>query len=119
MPRMKKKFAAWAALFSLEFLSLGPFAYGHCSSTNHYMTPLLKAAADSDPGVVKLDSRRKIDSGRGFEVYREPTLRWGGFLITTPTPEVFVRNLVVNLSFIAIILSLNVPRYISKSVLNL
>jgi hypothetical protein len=117
MSRVKKKLAALAVLFSLEFLFLGLFTNGTFSWTRQYIPPLLKEALHTDAGVVKLDSPAQTDGGFVFERYGELTPRSGEFLAAKETAEVFLQSfIVVPLSF-RFILAPKVSRYLSKSVL--
>ena len=95
MSRVKKKFAALAVLFSLEFLFLGLFTNGTFSWTRQYIPPLLKEALHTDAGVVKLDSPAKTDGGFVFERYGEVTPRSGEFLAAKETAKVSLRSFVV------------------------
>jgi hypothetical protein len=116
MSRVKKKLAALAVLFSLEFLFLGLFTNGTFSWTRQYIPPLLKEALHTDASVVKLDSPAQTDGGFVFERYGEVTPR-SEFLAAKETAEVFLQSfIVVPLSF-RFILAPKVSRYLSKSVL--
>jgi hypothetical protein len=117
MSRVKKKLAALAVLFSLEFLFLGLFTNGTFSWTRQYIPPLLKETLHTDAGVVKLDSPAQTDGGFVLERYGELTPRSGEFLAAKETAEVFLQSfIVVPLSF-RFILAPKVSRYLSKSVL--
>ena len=117
MSRVKKKLAALAVLFSLEFLFLGLFTNGTFSWTRQYIPPLLKEALHTDAGVVKLDSPAQTDGGFVLERYSEVTPRSGEFLAAKEAAKVFLQSfIVVPLSF-RFILAPKVSRYLSKSVL--
>jgi hypothetical protein len=119
MSRVKKKFAALAVLLSLEFLSPGLFTNGIFSYANEYGPPLLQALSHTDAGVVKLDSSAKTDGGFVLESYGEPTPRSAVLLTAEENRGTSVRRFLVSPLFFRIILAPKVPRYISKSVLNL
>jgi hypothetical protein len=118
MSRVKKKFAALAVLLSLEFLFMGLFTNGF-SWINQYIPPLLQAPSYTDADVVKLDSPAKTDGGFVLESHAEPTPRSGVFLTAEENPGISVRSFLVSPLFFRIVLAPKVPRYISKSVLNL
>lgn len=118
MSRVKKKFAALAVLLSLEFLSVGLCTNGF-SWANRSIPPLLQVPPYIDAGLVKLDSPAKTDGSFGLESQAEPTPRSGVFLTAEENPGNSVQSFLVSPSFFRIILAPKVPRYISKSVLNL
>jgi hypothetical protein len=119
MTRVKKKLAALTVLFGLEFLSLGLFTNGTFSRTNQYVSPLLKAASQTDASSAKLSSPAKTHDGFVLNSYGEPAPRSGIFLTAKERPGISVRSFVVNPLFFRSILAPKVSRYISKSVLNL
>ena len=115
MSRVKKKLAALAFLFSLEFFSSGFFASGNFAWANQH----IPAAEDTDAGVRKLDPPLKTDGGVIFESYGERTSRSAVFFIATENSKIFIRSFVVGPLFFRITLPPKVSRYISKAVLNL
>ena len=115
MSRVKKKLAALAVLFSLEFLSLSLFTSGTFSWTNQ----LIPAAVDTDVSTLELDSPVKTDGGVVLETNGEPTSQSAAFFIVTENSGIFIRNFVFGRLFFRITLAPKVSRYISKSVLNL
>src|SRR5262245_53584717 len=115
MSRVKKKLAALAVLFSLEFLSLSLFIGGAFSSTNQ----LIPAAVDTAACALAFDSPVKTDGGVVLESNGEPTSRSAAFFIVTENSGIFIRSFVFGRLFFRITLAPKVSRYISKSVLNL
>jgi hypothetical protein len=115
MSRVKKKLAALAFSFSLEFLPSGFFTSGTFSWTNQH----IPAAEDTDAGGRKLDSPVKTDGGVIVESYGERTSRSAVFLIAIENSKIFIRSFVIGPLFFRITLPPKVSRYISNSVLNL
>jgi len=113
MSRVKKKLAALAVLFTLEFLSLGLRTNGSFSWSNRNIL----AATQTDATTVKLGSPAKTDDVFGSN--GEPTSRSGAFLTAKESLEISARSFVASPFFCRIILAPKVSRYISKSVLNL
>ena len=109
MSRVNKKIAALAVLFGLEFLSLGLFTNGTFSWTDRQNN-----APHSDVWVVNLAA--KTTDGFG---YGEPTPQSEVFFTAKENLGIAVPRFVVSPLFFRIILTPKVPRYISKSVLNL
>src|SRR5215471_12692315 len=73
MSRVKKKLAALAVLFTLEFLSLGLCTNGSFSWSNQY----IPAATQTDATTVKLGSPAKTDDVFVSGSSGEPTSRSG------------------------------------------
>ena len=117
MSRVNKKIAALAVFFSLEFLSLGLFTNGTFSWTNQYIPPLLEAASHTNFRVAELYA--KTNDGFVHEGYGEPTPQSEVFLTAKENLGISVPSFVASPLFFRIILTPKVPRYISKSVLNL
>ncbi len=117
MSRTNKKIAALAVLVSLEFLGSGLFTNGTFSRANQYIPPLLKAASHTDFRVVELYA--KTDGGFVLESKGEPTPQSEVFLTVKENLGISVQSFVLSQLFLRIILTPKVPRYISKSVLNL
>jgi len=117
MSRVKKQLSALSVLLGLEFLSLGLFTHGTFSWANQHVPPLLKAASHIDFRVVELYA--KTDGGLVLESNGEPTPRSAVFLTAKKILGISVPSVVVSPLFFRIILTPKVPRYISKSVLNL
>jgi hypothetical protein len=118
MSRFKKTVTVSAVLI-LEFLSLSLFTNRIVSSAKAYVPPLLHTPSHTEARVARLDSPAKTDGGFVFESYGEPTPRSGVFLNAEENREISVRSFLVRPLFFSIILASKVPRYISKSVLNL
>jgi hypothetical protein len=119
MSRVKKILFVGSVLLSLEFLSLGFFIYRTFACSNQHVSPLLTANPPVDASPVRLDAPAKTDGSFVLETYDDPTPRSRGFLTTIEPAQVFLRNFVVVPFSFRIILTPKVPRYISKSVLNL
>ena len=117
MSRVNKKIAALAVLFSLEFLSLGLFTNGTFSWTDQHIPPRQNNAPHSDVWVVNLAA--KTTDGFVDEGYGEPTPQSEVFFTAKENLGIAVPRFVVSPLFFRIILTPKVPRYISKSVLNL
>ena len=117
MSCVNKKIAALAVLFSLEFLSLGLFTNGTFSWTNQCIAPLLKDSSHTDLRIVELAA--KTNGGLVLERYGEPTPQSGVVLAAKENSGISARSFVVGPLFSRVILAPKVPRYISKSVLNL
>jgi len=115
MSRVKKKLAALAVLFTLEFLSLGLCTNGSFSFSNQYIL----VATQTDATTVKLASPAKTDDVFVSGSNGEPTSRSGAFLTAKESLEISARSFVASPLFCRIILAPKVSRYISKSVLNL
>jgi hypothetical protein len=115
MSRVKKKLAALAVLFTLEFLSLGLCTNGSFSWSNQYIL----AATQTDATTVKLGSPAETDDVFVFGSYGEPTPRSGIFLTAKQSLGMSARSFFASPFFCRIILAPKVSRYISKSVLNL
>jgi hypothetical protein len=115
MPRANKKLAALAALFSLEFLSVGLFTNGTFPWSYQYIQPLLKASSPTDVRTVKLTA--KTSGGLVLERYGESTSRI--FFADKEIGPISTRSFVAGALFPRVILASKVPRYLSKSVLNL
>jgi len=117
MSRVKKKLAALAVLFTLEFLSLGLCTNGSFSFSNQYIL----VATQTDATTVKLASPAKAKTDDVFVSGSngEPTSRSGAFLTAKESLEISARSFVASPLFCRIILAPKVSRYISKSVLNL
>jgi len=117
MSRVNKILVAWAVLFGLEFISLGLATHGTFSWTNQYIPPLLEAASHTNFWVAELYA--KTNDGFVHEGYGEPTAQSEVFLTAKENLGISVPSFVVSPLFFRIILTPKVPRYISKSVLNL
>ena len=115
MPRVKKKLAALAVLFTLEFLSLGLCTNESFSYSNQYIL----AAMQTDATTAKLGSPAKTDDVFVSGSNGEPTSRSGTFLTSKESLEISARSFFASPFFCRIILAPKVSRYISKSVLNL
>jgi hypothetical protein len=119
MSRVKKQLVALAALFSLEFLSLGLLTNGTFSWIHQYVPPLLKEAPHADARAVSLDSPANTQGNLIRQSYGEPAPQPGVFLSAKEHIGASLRSSVVNPLFLRIIFAPKVSRYISKSVLNL
>lgn len=119
MSRVNKILAAWAVLFGLEFISLGLVTNGTFSWTNQYIPPLQKDSSHIDTGDIKSDFPAKADGGFVLESYDERTPQSGVFLTAKENLGISIRRFVASSLCSRIILTPKVPRYISKSVLNL
>jgi hypothetical protein len=115
---MNKKLATLAALFSLEFLSLGLFTNGIFSWSYQYIPPLPKKASPTDVGIGKFAAQPTRDS-LVLEGYRESTPQPAIFLAAKETGGISTRSFVAGRFFSRVTLTSKVPRYIAKSVLNL
>jgi hypothetical protein len=117
MSRLNEKIAAMAVLFSFGFLSLGLYTNGTFSWTNQYIPPLQKDASRTDVRVVEFAA--KTNGGFVLERHGEPIPRSVVFLTAKENSGISARSFVVGRLFSRVILTPKVPRYISKSVLNL
>lgn len=119
MSRVNKILAAWAVLFGLEFISLGLATNGTFSWTNEYIPPRQKDSSRIDTGDIKSDFPAQTGGGFVLESYGERTLQSGVFLTAKENLGISIRRFVASSLCSRIILTPKVPRYISKSVLNL
>jgi hypothetical protein len=117
MSRLNKKIAAMAVLCSFGFLSLGLYTNGTFSWTNRYIPPLQPDASRTDVRVVEFAA--KTNGGFVLERHGEPIPRSVVFLTAKENSGISARSFVVGRLFSRVILTRKVPRYISKSVLNL
>ena len=112
MSRVNRQLAAWAVLFSLEFLSPGVLTNGNFSRVHTF-----SAAAQVDTGTRLVLA--EPDDSFVFEAYGEPISQSGFFLTPNEHKGISGRNFVVSPLFLKTTLAPKVSRYISKSVLNL
>ena len=118
MSRVNTILAAWAVLFGLEFVSLGLATNATFSWTNEYIPPLQMDSSHIATGDIKSDFPA-TDGGLVLESYGERTPQSGVFLTTKENLWISIRRFVDSSLCSRIILAPKVPRYVSKSVLNL
>jgi len=117
MSCVNSKIAALAVLFSFGFLSISLFTNETFSWTNQYIPPLQEDASRADARVVELAA--KTNGGLILEHNCEPTPRSAFFLTAVENNGISARSSAAGPYFSRVILASKVPRYISKSVLNL
>src|SRR5262249_61359275 len=109
MSRVKKKLAALAVLFTLEFLSLGLCTNGSFSYSNQYIL----ATTQTDATTVKLASPAKTDDVFVSGSNGEPTSRSRTFLTSQESLEISARNVFDSPHVCRILLAPKEPRYSS------
>ena len=106
------------ALLSLESLSLSLFTNGVFSRTARPI-PLLNTASHDDARAGKIDFPATTAVHFDLQISGELMPRPAGFLTAKETAGVSPRSVIVVRHFPTMIFAPKVPRYISKSVLNI
>jgi hypothetical protein len=114
---MKTILLAALALLSLESLSLSLFTKGVFSQTARPFAPLLNTASHDHAGAGKIDFPATTAAHFDLQIFGELMPRPAGFL--TAKENVSPRSVIVVRHFPTMIFAPKVPRYISKSVLNI
>jgi hypothetical protein len=117
MSRAKKQVSTLSFLFSLGFLSPVFFTYGALSWATRHLAPLLNAPSAAT--VVKWYSPLSNASRHDFRAASEQEPCAEGVLSTKQKTEFSLKNLIILPIRSKFILACKIPRYISKSVLNL
>jgi hypothetical protein len=107
------------ALLSLESVSPSLFTQGVFSRTARPIPPLLNTASSDDARAGKIDFPATTAAHFDLQISGELMPGPGGFLTAKENADVSPRGVLVVRHFSTMIFAPKVPRYISKSVLNI